>query len=204
MNLASVDENYPSCSWFTITGGSNSYSSAQTVTFPGGYSASDPGLSAAGSAIYSVKTNAEYTFPGPAPVIGSDGSSSGSSSASASGSASSVASSPAASSTASGVLVAATSVAASEAASASTEAETSTETASASTETSTSTSSSTSTSVDVDSCNTAWTACNEAWMTVNSNSTATPLRTLARPIMSAVWLVLLLFGRRYCDSGRSH
>ncbi|KAE9384734.1 hypothetical protein BT96DRAFT_633362 [Gymnopus androsaceus JB14] len=76
MNLASVDENHPSCSWFTITGGSNSYSSAQTVTFPGGYSASDPGLSAAGSAIYSVKTNAEYTFPGPAPVIASDGSSS--------------------------------------------------------------------------------------------------------------------------------
>ncbi|KAE9392050.1 glycoside hydrolase, partial [Gymnopus androsaceus JB14] len=42
MNLASVDENYPSCSWLTITGGSNSYSSAQTVTFAGGYSTSDP------------------------------------------------------------------------------------------------------------------------------------------------------------------
>lgn len=60
INLASTDENYPSCSQFAITGGSNMYSSAETATFPGGYSASDAGLTVAGSAVYSIKSDAEY------------------------------------------------------------------------------------------------------------------------------------------------
>lgn len=68
INLASTDDNYPSCSQFVISGGSNTYSSAEKVSFPGAYSASDPGLADAGSAIYSVKSNAAYVFSGPEPI----------------------------------------------------------------------------------------------------------------------------------------
>ncbi|KAJ3991674.1 glycosyl hydrolase family 61-domain-containing protein [Lentinula boryana] len=187
INLASTDENFPACSQFAITGGSNTYSSAQTAQFPGAYSASDAGLADAGSAIYSVKTNAEYTFPGPDPVLSSDGSddsSSGSASASASSSTSAVTSTnsvvtatsaSSGSSSATGAIVLPSSV---RLASASVTLSGATSSASSSDSTATTApavaSSSSTSSSDVDTCATQWTTCNAAYMsaTASGNSTS--------------------------------
>ncbi|KAJ4467880.1 glycosyl hydrolase family 61-domain-containing protein, partial [Lentinula aciculospora] len=176
INLASTDENFPACSQFAITGGSNTYSSAQTAQFPGAYSASDAGLSDAGSAIYSVKSNAEYTFPGPDPVISSDGSSSGSSSASGS----SVSSSSDAASSSSSAATATTATATS---STSLALPTSVRLASTSvtvagTGTTTSESAATTTAVsstsssDADTCATQWTTCNAVYMSATASASA--------------------------------
>ncbi|KAJ3876774.1 glycosyl hydrolase family 61-domain-containing protein [Lentinula edodes] len=191
INLASTDENFPACSQFAITGGSNTYSSAQTAQFPGAYSATDAGLADAGSAIYSVKTNAEYTFPGPDPVLSSDGSdtssASGSSSDSnsASSSSSTVASTSSSvgatatvatdatssSSTATGVVVLPSSV---RLASASVTLATTTASVSASAVTTPTAAAGSSSSSDIDTCATQWTTCNAAYMsaTASDNSTA--------------------------------
>ncbi|TIB73531.1 hypothetical protein E3Q23_02977 [Wallemia mellicola] len=62
----SYPEFYPRCSSWTITGGgSNSYSSEATGSFPGSYSPSDAGLSQSGSGIYNVQSTSDYSFPGP-------------------------------------------------------------------------------------------------------------------------------------------
>ncbi|KAJ3780933.1 glycosyl hydrolase family 61-domain-containing protein [Lentinula aff. detonsa] len=190
INLASTDENFPACSQFAITGGSNTYSSAQTAQFPGAYSASDAGLADAGSAIYSVKTNAEYTFPGPDPVLSSDGSddsSSGSASASASSSTSAVtstnsvvtatsASSGSSSSTGaialpSSVRLASASVTLSGATSSVSSSDSTATTAPA-----VSSSSSTSSS-DVDTCATQWTTCNAVYMSASASGNSTSSTT---------------------------
>lgn len=86
LNLASVAEFYPSCSRFKVTGGgSTSLDSADTATFPGAYDAASEGLRVAGSAVYSITSDSEYDFPGPA-VFGDGSSSTGSDSGSNNGS----------------------------------------------------------------------------------------------------------------------
>ncbi|KAJ3827537.1 glycosyl hydrolase family 61-domain-containing protein [Lentinula raphanica] len=182
INLASTDENFPACSQFAITGGSNSYSSAQTAKFPGAYSASDAGLADAGSAIYSVKSNAEYTFPGPDPILSSDGSSD--SSSSSSGSSSSGSSSSGSSASSSEVATASATVAtgATSSSSLSVAIPSSVRLASTSvpltgaTSTSSSVSASTTTpatssssSSDTDTCTTQWTTCNAAYMSASAS-----------------------------------
>ncbi|KAJ3738975.1 glycosyl hydrolase family 61-domain-containing protein [Lentinula detonsa] len=190
INLASTDENFPACSQFAITGGSNTYSSAQTAQFPGAYSASDAGLADAGSAIYSVKTNAEYTFPGPDPVLSSDGSddsSSGSASASASSSTSAVTSTnsvvtatsaSSGSSSSTGAIALPSSV---RLASASVTLSGATSSVSSSDSTATTApavpSSSSTSSSDVDTCATQWTTCNAVYMSASASDNSTSSTT---------------------------
>ncbi|KAJ3980299.1 glycosyl hydrolase family 61-domain-containing protein [Lentinula detonsa] len=192
INLASTDENFPACSQFAITGGSNTYSSAQTAQFPGAYSASDAGLADAGSAIYSVKTNAEYTFPGPDPVLSSDGSddsSSGSASASASSSSSTsvvtstnsvvtATSASSGSSSSTGAIALPSSV---RLASASVTLSGATSSVSSSDSTATTApavpSSSSTSSSDVDTCATQWTTCNAVYMSASASDNSTSSTT---------------------------
>ncbi|KIK55820.1 glycoside hydrolase family 61 protein [Collybiopsis luxurians FD-317 M1] len=180
INLASTDENFPACSQFDITGGSNDYSSAQTAKFPGAYSASDAGLTVAGSAIYSIKADADYTFPGPNPVESSDGASSGSSSSSSNSSSSSSSSfSSAGSSPSSVLLVSATipsaSASATSTSSLSSESVTTTAPAQSGSPSSSSSSLGSGTTGDAgaDSCAAAWTACNAAYMSASSSASST-------------------------------
>ncbi|KAJ7147688.1 glycosyl hydrolase family 61-domain-containing protein, partial [Mycena crocata] len=58
---------YPECAQITITGGGTlAPTAAQLVTFPGGYSASDPGLTID---IYSNAAQAQTTYPIPGPPL---------------------------------------------------------------------------------------------------------------------------------------